>query len=109
MNRQKTIKGECYMKDLTYEVSNEVFNHMLELAIKHDYNYFIIEGTLADSLMIVGNDRLRVGRAKPRKYIIIECIHTTTRTSELVMTMTDDDEKADMFYKEWESIHQDQV
>ena len=97
------------MKDLTYEVSNEVFNHMLELAIKHDYNYFIIEGTLADSLMIVDNDRFRIGKAKPRKYIIIECIPTTTWTSKLVMTMTDDDEKADMFYKEWESIHQNQV
>lgn len=92
------------MKDLTYEISNEVYNHMLETAIKYDYSCFIIEGTLADSLMIAGNDRLRVGRAKPRNYIIIECVPTTTWTSELIMTMTDDEEKADIFYDKWESI-----
>lgn len=91
------------MKDLTYEISNDVYNHMLELANKYNYETLIIEGTLADSFMIVNNDRLRVGRAKPRKYIIVECVPTTTWTSKLIMTMTNDYEQEDMFYDKWKS------
>lgn len=90
------------MKDLTYEIGLDTYEQMLKLASYQGYEYFVIEGTLLDSAMIVDNERLRVGKAKPRKYIIMDVVYLNEWSSKLVMTMTDNEELADEFYSNWQ-------
>ena len=91
------------MKDLTYEIGLDTYEQMLKLASYQRYEYFVIEGTLLDSAMVVDNERLRVGRAKPRKYIIMDVVYLNEWSSKLVMTMTDNEELADEFYSNWQA------
>lgn len=90
------------MKDLTYEIGLDTYEEMLKLASKQGYDYFIITGTLLDSAMIMDNERLRIGNAKPRKYIIMNVVYLNEWSSKLVMTMTDNEELADEFYSNWQ-------
>ena len=91
------------MKDLTYEIGLDTYEQMLKLASYQGYEYFVIEGTLLDSAMIVDNDRLRIGKTKPRKYIIMDVVYLNEWSSKLVMTMTDNEELADEFYSNWQA------
>ena len=92
------------MKDLSYEINLEDCNNVMQLASDKGYEMFVIEGGLMDDIMIVDNKDIRVGRAKPREYIIIRAKFLNTWSSGLVMTMTDNEELADEFYNEWAEL-----
>lgn len=91
------------MKDLTYSINLNQQAKILELANQQDYEIFTIENTLLDDILIF-NEKIRFGNSKPRKYIIIETQYLNEYSSELVMTLTNDDMKVNEFIERYNQI-----
>ena len=86
-------------KDLVYNISNKIFDTLISKAMELDLPYYIKEGVLLDNCIIYneGAQQIRIGRGKPRKYILVEVVYRTTWTSDLILTLTDSDTKANDF------------
>ena len=84
-------------RDYVVDVSLEFANHLVSFA--QDMNCVIeeFEGCLLDSYVIFNTDRIKIGRVKPRNYIIIRAIYLNEWTSKLEMIMTDNENKVDEF------------
>jgi hypothetical protein len=51
------------------------------------------EGRLVNNYIIYGTDRIKIGKAKPRKFIIIQETYLNEWSSGLEITMTDNEAK----------------
>lgn len=91
------------MRDLTYSINLNQQAKILELATQQDYEIHTIENTLLDDILIF-NEKIRFGNSKARKYIIIETQYLNEYSSELVMTLTNDDTKANEFIERYNQI-----
>ena len=91
------------MKDLTYSINLNQQAKLLELATQQDYEIYTIENTLLDDILIFNED-IKIGNSKPRKYIIIKTEYLNEYSSELVMTLTNDDTKANEFVERYNQI-----
>lgn len=94
------------LTDLTCEVSLKFTDELVELALNEFLDVICIEGSLLDSYAIINDKHIKIGRAKPRDYIIISEEYATPWTSKLVLTQTDNEELYNDFYREW-SFYQD--
>lgn len=94
------------MKDLVYSINLNQQAKILELAYQQDYDVYTIENTLLDDILIFNKD-IRIGNSKPRKYIIIKTEYLNEYSSELVMTLTNDDKKVDEFIKEYDKAQRE--
>jgi len=71
-------------------IYNDTINKLLEFATERDIEFEVYEGNLNDNYIIYANNLIKVGRYKPRKYILIEESYLNTWQSENLMVMTDD-------------------
>ena len=97
--------SEIKRKELVYKATadlyDKVVSNVINLGYELDNDLFIIKGTLQDSCLIISNHKIKIGKAKPRKYIIFESVYINEWSSELQMILTDDDKRADKFYTDY--------
>lgn len=97
--------SEIKRKELVYKATTDLYDkvvsNVINLGYELDNDLFIIEGTLQDSCLIISNHKIKIGKAKPRKYIIFESVYINEWSSELQMILTDDDKRADKFYTDY--------
>lgn len=87
------------MRDYTKEITPQTLEKLIDITIENDMDMDVFTGSLQDNYIIYGTDGIKIGKAQPRKYIVIEEQFKTTWTSKMIMTMTDDITKVD-YYKE---------
>lgn len=86
------------MRNYTREITMEIVNKLI-LMLEEDYE--IYEGTLLDNFIFYNDRGVTIGRAKPRKYIIVREFYKNSWSSGLEMIMTDDEKLVDHYKDLW--------
>ena len=89
------------LKTLHYTTSNEQLNNVMEAAVKHEMDIYTIEGVLNDKHLII-NDGIRLGRQKPRKYLILD--YTSGFTFDMTITLTNSEKAYNDFMIEYDQF-----
>lgn len=71
-------------------IHNDTINKLLKFASERSIEFEVYEGALNDNYIIYADQLIKVGRGKPRKYILIEEDYLNTWQSANLMVMTDD-------------------
>lgn len=79
-------------KDYITNIEMVVVDKFIKLVIDLGLDYEIYEGCLLDNYVIRGTEQIRLGRVKPRKFIMIKEKHLNEWSSTLELTMTDNEE-----------------
>lgn len=87
------------MRDHVKEISQKTVEGLIN--ITEDFDMY--EGTLQDNYIFYNTNSIKVGRAKPRDYIIIKSEYQNEWSSKLVMIMTNNTELVEGYRQEWES------
>lgn len=90
-------------KDYVAMVEMETVNALLELSADLCIDVDIFEGCLVDNLVFYDTTNIKLGRVKPRKYIIIKEVYLNEWSSGIELTMTDNDDKVNEFVSAMES------
>lgn len=99
------------MKDLSYSISNEVAEKMLEISSEGNEDFGLVgysEGVLADNYLFKNwssekGAGITIGRKhKPRKWIIIKEVCQGDWSSELLAVETDKQKEVEDFAKNYE-------
>ena len=80
------------MKDYITKGDMNSVNKLLELATRMDCPIECFEGVLLDNYIIYDANRIKIGRAKPRKYIIL-CEKAENEWSSITEVIMTDNEK----------------
>lgn len=89
------------MKDYRTEISSGCANNVVNYFIENGFNVEYKEGVLLDNYCIeVGENKLKFGKVKVRKYIIIVEKYLNEWSSSLEMILTDKKETYEQYYKE---------
>ena len=79
------------MKDYTAVIDLKGAENIANYFLDNGYNVEVSEGCMLDSYFIeVGENNLKIGRAKVRKYLMIIDEYVNEWTSRLKLIMTDD-------------------
>ena len=81
------------MKDYKTNVSSQNADSIASYFTENGYNVETIEGCLMDSYLIeVGENTLKMGKVKVRKYIILveKCLNEWSSTIEMILTDSED-------------------
>lgn len=95
---------ENMKKELIFDnVSLDDFEKVMHAASHCDCIMFISEGVSVDNVLIYNNLlSVSIKGIESRKYIIFEAVSVNSQQSKLMMTLTDDDEKALNFVVNYE-------
>ena len=86
------------MKDLTYEnVSLSDVDAILNFAAENNIGFDTYEGVLNDTHIVYADKNIKIGRAKPRDYIVCYYKFQNSNSNTLHILMTDDLAKAESF------------
>lgn len=79
------------MKDYVTQGDMNSINKLLELAEKLNCYIECFEGSLIDNYIIYDAQKIKIGRAKSRKYIILveKYLNSWSSTTEVIMTDND--------------------
>lgn len=81
------------MKDYTSKISQARADLIVNYLIDHEYPVECVEGALVDDYLVdVGENNLRLGNVKIRKYLIIIGEYLNEWSSALKLILTDDEE-----------------
>lgn len=87
------------MKDYRIEISSNSANNIVKYFEFHGFNVECKEGVLLDNYCIeVGENNLKIGKVKVRKYIIIIEKYINEWSSSLEMILTDSKEIYERFW-----------
>jgi len=87
------------MKDYRTKISSQQANSITSYFIENDYDVVCAEGSLIDNYLIkVGENNLKLGKVKLRKYIIIIGKYLNEWSSTLEMILTDNEEMFESFH-----------
>lgn len=87
------------MRDHVREISYKTVEGLVNITD----NFNMYEGTLQDNYIFYNTDKIKVGRANPRDYIIIKSEYKNEWSSKLVMIMTNRTELVEEHRQMWES------
>ena len=87
------------MRDHVKEISQKTVEGLVNITD----NFDMYEGTLQDNYIFYNANNIKVGRAKPRQYIIIKSEYQNEWSSKLVMIMTNNTELVEEHKEIWES------
>lgn len=87
------------MKDYKAQITYESLNNILDYATEREYDIEVEEGVLNDTYVIFVNKGMTVGKAKPRKYIVLYPKFANEWSNTFHILMTDDETKAQSFLK----------
>lgn len=90
------------MKNHVVKIDTEGLDKLLEIANDNECEVEEYSGSLLDNYTIENTEMIRIGRAKPRKYILVEEYYVNEWSSGLQLTMTDDFTLLENFKKQWE-------
>lgn len=77
------------MKDHRAVIINKDVTRLIKIASDLGLDYTCFEGTLTDSYIIYETDRIKFGRCKPRKYIILREVYINEYSSGMEMILSD--------------------
>lgn len=81
------------MKTVKRELSFDNYYEIMATLTNHEATIEIFEGVLNDGGMYDGSD-IRIGRYKPRKYIVLRPEFATTQSDSLYIILTDSEKEA---------------
>lgn len=79
-------------KDYVVNIDMELADNFIELASELGLDCETYEGCLLDNHVIRGAEQIKLGRVKPRKFIMIKEKYLNEWSSTLELTMTDNEE-----------------
>lgn len=80
-------------KDYVTRIDSLSVDRLLELASELHLETETFEGNLLDNHVIYDTERIKFGRVKPRKYIMIKEFYLNEWSSEYEITMTNNENK----------------
>lgn len=80
----------------TFQVTNNFISDLLTIADKNGIEYECFEGSLQDNFVFYHADKIRIEN-KSAKYIIVKERFLNEWSSDLVLTLTNSDRKAEEF------------
>lgn len=94
------------LKRIKTQIDLETTEKILSVALNNGSYVSEIEGVLNDSYLINNYDtetgnRIRIGKRKPRKYLILTHEFASSWSNNLYLIETDSDEEAENFMKEY--------
>lgn len=88
------------MKDYRTEISSGTADNIVNYFVQNGFDVVCKEGALLDNYCInVGENVLRIGKVKVRKYLIIVEKYMNEWSSSLEMILTDNIETYEQYYK----------
>ena len=88
------------LKDYVKDINMESAVNLVNFAYDNHYEVTCYEGVLLDNYIIHSDKTLKVGRAKPREYIILRERFVNEWTSKIEMTLTDNEKTLDRHDRE---------
>ena len=106
MGKLKTLKEIFDIEDVE-TINLEDVNKIITLAYENDIEVLCIEGCLLDNYLIYNNNTIRFNK-ETAKYIIIKEKYLNSNSSTSTITLTDDDNLALQFEKDFEQFYEDE-
>ena len=87
------------MKNYKTEITSKTAENISNYLVNNGYDFEVIEGNLQDNLLAeIGENTLKLGKIKMRKFIIIVEKFLNEWSSSLEMILTDDAELYSEYY-----------
>lgn len=77
---------------------------LLDLATDLGLAVDCFEGSLLDNYIIYSDKKIKINKARPRKYILIREYYINAWSSGIQLIMTDDDNKANEFIQMFDDV-----